>query len=83
VIGEVVVQPKPPFISTRLAYLASIASDRELLSEGQLCDLLAVDRLELRKAFVCRRTSELGYDRWCLKQVAKALQFGRMHVPRA
>jgi Zn-dependent peptidase ImmA (M78 family)/DNA-binding XRE family transcriptional regulator len=50
VIGEVVVQPKPPLVSTRLAYLASIASDRELLSEGQLCDLLAVDRLELREA---------------------------------
>jgi len=39
-----------PLVSTRLAYLASIASDRELLSEGQLCDLLAVDRLELREA---------------------------------
>jgi Zn-dependent peptidase ImmA (M78 family)/DNA-binding XRE family transcriptional regulator len=50
VIGEVNVQPKPPLISPRLAYLASIALDRELLSEGQLCDLLAVDRLELREA---------------------------------
>jgi|SRR5713101_589350 Zn-dependent peptidase ImmA (M78 family)/DNA-binding XRE family transcriptional regulator len=49
-IGEVVVQPKPPLIPPRLAYLASIALDRELLSEGQLCDLLAVDRLELREA---------------------------------
>jgi Zn-dependent peptidase ImmA (M78 family)/DNA-binding XRE family transcriptional regulator len=50
VIGEVAVQPKPPIVPTRLAYLASIARDRELLSEGQLCDLLAVDRLELREA---------------------------------
>jgi len=49
-IGEVSVQPKPPLIPPRLAYLASIALDRELLSEGQLCDLLAVDRLELREA---------------------------------
>jgi len=49
-IGEVSVQPKPPLISPRLAYLASIALDRELLSEGQLCDLLAVDRPELREA---------------------------------
>src|SRR6266849_587491 len=49
-IGEVSVQPKPPLIPPRLAYLASIALDRELLSEGQLCDLLAVDRPELREA---------------------------------
>ena len=50
VIGELSVQPKPPLIPPRLAYLASIALDRELISEGQLCDLLAVDRLELREA---------------------------------
>jgi Zn-dependent peptidase ImmA (M78 family)/DNA-binding XRE family transcriptional regulator len=50
VIGEAGVPLKPPPISPRLAYLASIALDRELLSEGQLCDLLAVDRLELREA---------------------------------
>ncbi len=50
VIGETPVHPKAPRVSTRLAYLASIALDRELLSEGQLCDLLAVDRLELREA---------------------------------
>ncbi|MGE3876361.1 MAG: helix-turn-helix domain-containing protein [Parvibaculaceae bacterium] len=49
VLGEVSLQPKPPLIPPRLAYLASIALDRELLSEGQLCDLLAVDRLELRE----------------------------------
>lgn len=50
VLGEVVAQPKPPLVSPRLAYLASIALDRELLSEGQLCDLLAVDRTDLREA---------------------------------
>jgi Zn-dependent peptidase ImmA (M78 family)/DNA-binding XRE family transcriptional regulator len=50
VLGEVSVQPKPPLIPPRLAYLASSALDHELLSEGQLCDLLAIDRLELREA---------------------------------
>jgi len=50
VIGEVSVGAKPPLIPPRMAYLASIALDRELLSEGQLCDLMAVDRLELREA---------------------------------
>lgn len=50
VLGEVSVQPKAPVVPPRLAYLASIALDDELLSEGQLCDLLAVDRLELREA---------------------------------
>jgi hypothetical protein len=50
VVGGVSVQPKPPLVPFRLAYLASIALDRELLSEGQLSDLLAMDRLELREA---------------------------------
>jgi Zn-dependent peptidase ImmA (M78 family)/DNA-binding XRE family transcriptional regulator len=50
VVGEVSRQPKPPLIPLRLAYLAATALERELLSEGQLCDLLAVDRLELREA---------------------------------
>lgn len=50
VVGEFNVQLRLPLVSTRLAYLASIARDRELLSEGQLCDLLALDRLELREA---------------------------------
>lgn len=50
-VGEAdVPQPKPPVVSPRLAYLASLATARELLSEGQLCDLLAVDRLDLQEA---------------------------------
>ena len=52
VLGDPVPETKPPLIPARLAYLASIALDRELLSEGQLCDLLAVDRLELREALL-------------------------------
>lgn len=59
VIGEVNLQPKPPLIPPRLAYLASIALDRELLSEGQLCDLLALDRLELREALRPFETEEV------------------------
>jgi Zn-dependent peptidase ImmA (M78 family) len=50
VLGEVSSPPKPLLVPARLAYLASIALDRGLLSEGQLCDLLAVDRLGLRDA---------------------------------
>lgn len=50
VVGEVNAQRRPPLIPPRLAYLASVALDREALSEGQLCDLLAVDRVELREA---------------------------------
>ncbi len=49
VIGAVSAPSKPPLIPTRLAYLASIALDREVLSEGQLCDLLVADRSELRE----------------------------------
>ena len=59
VVGGPSVQPKPLLVSARLAYLASIAMDRELLSEGQLCDLLAVDRLELREALAPFEAEEL------------------------
>jgi Zn-dependent peptidase ImmA (M78 family)/DNA-binding XRE family transcriptional regulator len=52
VIGETSAQPKPGLVSAHLAYLAVIAIERELLSEGQACDLLAVDRLELREALL-------------------------------
>jgi hypothetical protein len=58
VIAEVSVQPKPPLIPTRLAYLAATALDREVLSEGQLCDLLAVERSELREALLPFATEE-------------------------
>jgi Zn-dependent peptidase ImmA (M78 family)/transcriptional regulator with XRE-family HTH domain len=59
VIGEAVVPPKPPLIPARLAYLASIALERELLSEGQLCDLLAVERSNLREALAPFSAEEL------------------------
>jgi Zn-dependent peptidase ImmA (M78 family)/DNA-binding XRE family transcriptional regulator len=59
VIGKENEQSKPPLVPTRLAYLASIALDRELLSEGQLCDLLAVDRSELREALLPFEAEEL------------------------
>jgi Zn-dependent peptidase ImmA (M78 family)/DNA-binding XRE family transcriptional regulator len=52
VIGEPNAPPKPPLVPPRSAYLASISLDRGLLSEGQLCDLLAVDRSELREALL-------------------------------
>jgi Zn-dependent peptidase ImmA (M78 family)/transcriptional regulator with XRE-family HTH domain len=60
VLGETSVQPKPPLVPFRLAYLAAIALDRELLSEGQLCDLLAVDRLELREALAPFEAEEVA-----------------------
>ena len=59
VIGEPREEPKPPLVPTRLAYLASIALDNGTLSEGQLCDLLAVDRAELREALAPFETREV------------------------
>jgi Zn-dependent peptidase ImmA (M78 family)/DNA-binding XRE family transcriptional regulator len=59
VLGEAGFQPKPSLIPPRLAYLASVALDREMLSEGQLCDLLAVDRLELRETLAPFETEEV------------------------
>jgi Zn-dependent peptidase ImmA (M78 family) len=50
VVGEAREEPKPSLVPTRLAYLASIALDNGALSEGQLCELLAVDRAQLREA---------------------------------
>jgi Zn-dependent peptidase ImmA (M78 family)/DNA-binding XRE family transcriptional regulator len=52
VVGEIAAPPRPPLVPVRSAYLASLALDREVLSEGQLCDLLAVDRVELREALL-------------------------------
>jgi Zn-dependent peptidase ImmA (M78 family)/DNA-binding XRE family transcriptional regulator len=59
VIAEVGPPPRPPLVPARSAYLASIALDREALSEGQLCDLLAVDRIELREALLPFEAEEL------------------------
>lgn len=59
VIREENEQSRPPLVPTRLAYLAAIALDRELLSEGQLCDLLAVDRSDLREALLPFEAEEL------------------------
>jgi Zn-dependent peptidase ImmA (M78 family) len=50
VLGDAGPEPRPPLLPARLSYLASIALEREILSEGQLCDLLALDRFELREA---------------------------------
>ena len=59
VLGDSGPEPKPPLIPARLAYLASTALDQELLSEEQLCDLLAVDRLELREALLPFESEEI------------------------
>jgi Zn-dependent peptidase ImmA (M78 family) len=50
VLGDPAPEQAPPAVPTRLAYLASIALERGVLSEGQLSDLLVVDRVELRTA---------------------------------
>lgn len=49
VLGDPAPDPTPPLIPTRVAYLASVAAERGVLSEGQLSELLVVDRLELRE----------------------------------
>lgn len=59
VLGDAGPEPRPPRVPARLAYLSSIALDRALLSEGQLCDLLAVDRLELRDALAPFEAKEM------------------------
>ncbi len=48
VLGDPEPTSRPPLVAPRLAYLAASALERELLSEGQLCDLLVVDRVQLR-----------------------------------
>ena len=48
ILGSLDAPSRPPLVSPRLAYLASTALNRELLSEGQVCDLLAIDRLDLK-----------------------------------
>ncbi len=59
-LGEPDVQPRPPLVSPRLAYLAATALDRELLSEGQVCDMLAIDRLDLKDVLEPFEPGEAG-----------------------
>lgn len=49
VLGDPAPEQSPPLIPSRLAYLASVASERGELSEGQLCELLVVDRSQLHE----------------------------------
>lgn len=48
VLGDSAPDPTPPLVPPRLAYMASLALEKELLSEGQLCELLVIDRVGLR-----------------------------------
>lgn len=50
VLGDPQPSPRPPLVPSRLAYLGAVALQREVLSEGQLAELLVVDRLQLRDA---------------------------------
>lgn len=49
-------------VPTRLALLASEAWERELLSEGQLANLLHIDRLELRELLTSLEAERTGED---------------------
>ena len=48
VLGDAPAESIGPIVPPRLAYLAASALEREVLSEGELCELLVVDRLDLR-----------------------------------
>mgnify|MGYP001439693755 FL=1 len=48
VLGDPQPEERPPILAPRLANLVAIALEREALSEGQLCDMLALERTELR-----------------------------------
>ena len=50
VIGDPEPEIRPPLVSPRLAYLAARALHAGLLSSGQLCEMLHVDRLDLHDA---------------------------------
>lgn len=50
VLGDPEPVTPPPLVSPRLTYLAARALDTEALSEGQVCELLDVDRVQLRDA---------------------------------
>lgn len=48
VLGDAPPDAAAPIVPPRLAYLAASALEREVFSEGELCELLVVDRQELR-----------------------------------
>lgn len=48
VLGDPQPEERPPILAPRLANLAAIALEREALSEGQLCDMLSLERAEFR-----------------------------------
>jgi Zn-dependent peptidase ImmA (M78 family) len=48
VLGDPQPEAAPSIVPPRLAYLAAVAIEQGLLSEGQLCEKLLVDRVELR-----------------------------------
>jgi len=48
VLGDPQPEEPPPILAPRLANLAALAIEKEALSEGQLCDMLALERTELR-----------------------------------
>lgn len=52
VLGDGPADTSPPKVSPRLAYLAASALETEMLSEGQLCEMLVVDRVELRQCIM-------------------------------
>ena len=64
VLGDPAPEPTPPLIPSRLAYLASVASERGVLSEGQLCELLVVDRSQLRECLAAFPPSGSEGWRW-------------------
>lgn len=49
VLGDSEPPSTPPLVAPRLAYLASRAIGEDVLSEGQVCDLLAIDRSQLNE----------------------------------
>lgn len=49
VLGDPQAQLPPPLVSPRLTYIAAMAIKNGVLSEGQLCEMLLVDRVQLRR----------------------------------
>ena len=47
VLGDIEPAGRPPLVAPRLAYLASRALNEGTLSEGEVCEMLAVDRTQL------------------------------------